>query len=149
MLLTPANRWPSDFPDSRFPTDLTRHESSRLTAARVFTSDQWGDYLIYHGWPQQKVFIDGRSDFYGPAIGNDYLRLMEARPGWANLFRKYEIGVALVPRDWPLAELLGKDPAWRRIREDGLGVLYERRGADSSGASRTAQFGRYKEGQAD
>jgi len=73
------------------------------------------------------------------------MRLMEARPGWANLFRKYEIGVALVPRDWPLAELLGNNPAWRRIREDGLGVLYERR----SGTSRNAQFIRYKEGQPD
>jgi hypothetical protein len=70
---------------------------------------------------------------------------MEARPGWANLFRKYEIGVALLPRDWPLAELLGKDPAWRRIREDGLGVLYER----WSSTSRIPQFGRYKEGQTD
>jgi hypothetical protein len=149
MWLTPADRWPRDFPASRFPTDLTRHESSRLTPARVFTSDQWGDYLIYHGWPQQKVFIDGRSDFYGPAIGNEYLRLMEARPGWENLFRKYEIAVALLPRNWPLAELLGKDPAWRKVREDGVGVLYERRGAGASGASRTAPFSRYKEGQAE
>ncbi len=147
MMLTPADRWPSDFPDSRFPAALTRNESSRLTAARVFTSDQWGDYLIYHGWPRQRVFIDGRSDFYGPAVGNDYLRLMEARPGWENLLRKYEIGVALVPREWPLAELLGKHPAWRRIREDGLGVLYERRGVTSSGAKPLAHLRRYKEGQ--
>jgi hypothetical protein len=149
MMLPPADRWPSDFPASRFPVRLTRYESSRLTAARVFTSDQWGDYLIYHGWPQQKVFIDGRSDFYGPAIGNDYLRLMEARPGWPNLFRKYEFGVALLPRDWPLAELLGKDPAWRLIREDGLGVLYERREGRSSGAIPIAQLRRYREGQAE
>jgi hypothetical protein len=147
MLLTPADRWPSDFPDARFPTALTRSESTRLISARVFTSDQWGDYLIYHGWPEQKVFIDGRSDFYGPAIGNDYVRLMEARPGWANLFRKYEIEVALVPREWPLAELLGKDPAWRRIREDGLGVLYERRRGNASITRRSPQFGRYKERQ--
>jgi hypothetical protein len=147
MLLTPAVRWPRDFPASRFPVALTRQESSRLSAARVFTSDQWGDYLIYRGWPQQKVFIDGRSDFYGPAVGNDYLRLMEARPGWENLFRKYEIGAALLPRDWPLTELLGKHPAWRRIREDGLAVLYERWDGDPSGPTPAAQVGRYKEGQ--
>jgi hypothetical protein len=149
MLLTPGDRWPRDFPASSFPSALTHEESSRLTAARVFTSDQWGDYLIYHGWPEQKVFIDGRSDFYGPEVGKDYLRLMEGRPGWEKLFRKYEIGVALVPREWPLAELLGKAPAWRRIREDGLGVLYERGGGSASEASRAAQLGRYKEGQAE
>lgn len=143
MMLTPADRWPRDFPDSRFPATLTRHEFSRLSAARVFTSDQWGDYLIYHGWPHQRVFIDGRSDFYGPTVGNDYLRLMEARPGWGNLLRKYEIGVALLPREWPLAELLAKDPGWNRIGEDGLGVLYERSGGNPSGANPIAQLGRY------
>jgi hypothetical protein len=143
MMLTPAGRWPSDFPDSRFPSVLTRDESSRLSAARVFTSDQWGDYLIYRCWPHQKVFIDGRSDFYGPAVGQDYLRLMEARPGWQNLLRKYEIGVALLPREWPLAELMAKDPEWSRIGGDGLGVLYERVGGNTSGANALAQLNRY------
>jgi hypothetical protein len=143
MILTPADRWPRDFPESRFPATLTRNEFPRLSAARVFTSDQWGDYLIYHGWPHQKVFIDGRSDFYGPSLGKDYLRLMEARPGWANLLRKYEIEVALLPREWPLVELLARDPEWRRIREDGLGVLYERSGGHSSEAKPVAQLGRY------
>jgi hypothetical protein len=147
MLLTPADRWPRDFPDSRFPVSLVRYEFSRLSAARVFTSDQWGDYLIYRGWPHQKVFIDGRSDFYGPAVGNDYLRLMEARPGWDNLLRKYEIGAVLLPREWPLGELLARDPEWSRIREDGLAVLYERSGGHSSGTNPKAQLGRYQEGR--
>lgn len=101
-LLTPAARWPKDFPESSFPVSLVQKESQRLIRARVFTTDQWGDYLIYHGWPIQKVFIDGRSDFYGPALGDEYLALMNGRRGWENLFRKYDFTAALIPLDWPL-----------------------------------------------
>src|SRR5205814_8960210 len=36
-----------------------------IKGLRVFTSDQWGDYLIYRFYPDQQGFIDGRSDFYG------------------------------------------------------------------------------------
>ena len=48
----------------------------------MLTTDQWADYLIYTN-PQQKVFVDGRSDFYGPEIGNDYIRLMNGQWDWA------------------------------------------------------------------
>jgi hypothetical protein len=126
--LTPASRWPRDFPASTFPVSLVQAENKRLAQARVFTSDQWGDYLIYNGWPLQKVFIDGRSDFYGPLIGGEYLRLMQGQPGWESLFGKYGFSMALIPRAWPLAALLDRDPAWRRIRADRLAVLYERQG---------------------
>jgi hypothetical protein len=135
ILLTPAARWSRDFPESVFPVALVREQSSRLSVARVFTSDQWGDYLIYHGWPRQRVFIDGRSDFYGPALGNDYLRLIAGRPGWEELLKKYEIGVALAPCDAPLAALLEGHPDWQRMGADKLGVLYER----SAGANATAR----------
>ncbi|MCL5744475.1 MAG: hypothetical protein M1541_11210 [Acidobacteria bacterium] len=127
MLATPSNRWPTDFPEESFPVSLVRSESSRLTAARVYTSDQWGDYLIYKGWPKQRVFFDGRSDFYGPALGDEYLILMGGRRGWANLLDKYRINMALVPCNGPLVSLLDMHPAWKRVREDKVGVLYERR----------------------
>ena len=44
------------------------------------TTDQWADFLIYTN-PAQKVFVDGRSDFYGVAFMKDYLKLRQAQPG--------------------------------------------------------------------
>ncbi len=97
----------------------------------MFTSDQWGDYLIYAGWPRQRVFIDGRSDFYGASLGGEYVRLVEGRPGWQSLFQKYDFDAALLPREWPLAELLSGDPGWRRTGADRLAILYQRAGQES------------------
>ena len=125
-LLTPAASRPKDFPESSFPVSMVQKESTRIISARVFTTDQWGDYLIYRGWPSQKVFIDGRSDFYGRALGDDYLALMNGRRGWENLFRKYDFTIALIPLHWPLVALLDRDQSWRKVREDKLGVLFER-----------------------
>jgi hypothetical protein len=72
------------------------------------------------------VFIDGRSDFYGSAIGDEYLALMAGRRGWEKHFQKYDFNAALIPADWPLVPILDKEPAWRRVAEDKTGVLYER-----------------------
>ena len=61
---------------------MVHAHSDLILQSRVLTTDQWADYLIYIN-PAQKVFIDGRSDFYGPEVGNDYLRLIERRLGLA------------------------------------------------------------------
>jgi hypothetical protein len=127
--LTPAAKWPRDFPEAKFPISLIQAGASHLSGTRVFASDQWGDYLIYRNWPRQKVFVDGRSDFYGPEVGGDYLRLMEGRPGWESIMRKYDFGAALIPRQWPLAALLERDSDWSLLRADRLAVLFVRRAA--------------------
>ncbi len=77
----------------------------RFWGARVLTTDQWGDYLIYTN-PQQKVFVDGRSDFYGPEIGNQYLRLVNGRWDWRQVLRKYDFDLALLPTDLAIVQML-------------------------------------------
>lgn len=119
-------RWPRDFPAVKFPVALiTRHEA-RLNGARVFTSDQWGDYLLYRFHPRQRVFIDGRSDFYGREIGKLYLRTAYAHKEWRGALDRYGIELALTPEDWPLANVLAEDPGWREIGREGGAVLFER-----------------------
>jgi hypothetical protein len=119
-------KWPRDFPEAKFPTALVERQDARLAGARVFTSDQWGDYLIYRFHPRQKVFIDGRSDFYGPGIGRLYLRIAYGDPEWRAALARYAFTVVLAPREWPLAGLLKRDPAWRVVEEDRTAVLFER-----------------------
>ncbi len=131
LLVTPAAKWPRDFPEAKFPIALIQTSANDLSGARLFASDQWGDYLIYRNWPGQRVFIDGRSDFYGPEVGGDYLRLVEGRPGWQTLLDKYDFSAALVPRQGPLAALLEGDSGWRLVRQDGLASLFVRNGTQS------------------
>jgi hypothetical protein len=122
---------PRDFPGIKFPVAAVQRMAAWIAPAhaaspRILTSDQWGDYLIYRFYPNQRVFVDGRSDFYGPAIGRDYLILLTAAPGWDGVLERYRFDLALLPSDWPLGQLMMRDPRWHVRFMDSQAVFLER-----------------------
>ena len=117
-----------DFPAERFPRSIVERRQAEFAGARIFTADQWADYLIYRLWPRVKVFFDGRSDFYGRDIAEEYLRAMEGRPGWEDVLEKYRFDTVLVSPQTALASLLKISPGWRLVEDDGKAVLFRRRG---------------------
>jgi hypothetical protein len=118
------------FPAERFPLRAVERNAAWLVPAgempRILTSDQWADYLIYRLYPRQRVFFDGRSDFYGPAIGADYRELLDAGQDWRETLRRYGFTRALLPREWPLATILGSESGWRSVYQDEVAVLFVR-----------------------
>jgi len=136
--------WPqprmADFPASRFPDTAVSGNLARLAApARVLTSDQWADYLIYRLYPRARVFFDGRSDFYGPAVGSDYQVLLSAAPPWPETLSRYQFDAALLPFDWPLGSALERDPGWELVYHDRIARLFVRRAAGLKEAQRPAE----------
>jgi hypothetical protein len=125
------------FPDTVFPVRAVEGNLSLLAPAaampRILTSDQWGDYLIYRLYPRQRVFFDGRSDFFGPAIGRDYQQLLAGESPWRELLDRYHFDLALLPRDWALSTMLDLVPGWRKVYEDPVAVLYARSGVATVG----------------
>jgi len=120
--------WPKDFPDIDFPIQIVHAHSAEILASRVLTTDQWGDYLIYVN-PQQKVFVDGRSDFYGPETGNQYISLVNGAPDWRELLQKYDFNLVLLPREMPIVQLLRTQPDWSVTVDDGKRILLARASA--------------------
>jgi hypothetical protein len=95
---------------------------------RVFTEFGWGGYLLY-AWPEQKVFIDGGTDFYGGGLMRDYGTIRDARPGWPALVRRWNFGVFIVPPDAPIATELVRDHGWIYWYCDPTAVVLVPRGA--------------------
>ncbi len=119
----------ADFPEQTFPVSAVNLNAALLTSpagARVLTSDQWGDYLTYRLYPRTQVFFDGRSDFYGEAIGEDYRILQAAGRNTSEVMARYRFTAALLPLDWPLGQILERDPGWREIYRDRQAVLLVR-----------------------
>lgn len=121
-----SDRLRSEFPKSAFPVEACRIAGAELPGRRIFTSDQWGDYLIYRYYPKLKVFIDGRSDFYGPELGDEYLRAMNSHHQWSEIFDRYQFDVALLPVEWPLATTIKTRSDWKVKYDDGKALLLER-----------------------
>ncbi len=126
LLLASAAVWPQDFPALNFPTRMAQRYSDLISRSRVLTVDQWGDYLIYRFYPRQRVFADGRSDFYGPEIGGEYVRAVEGDYRWRDTLNRYAVEVVLAPPTWALSTILKSDGGWRVVADDGSAVLFVR-----------------------
>ena len=115
-------QWPSDFHRNFFPAGIIDGHRERIASARVLTKDQWADYLIYRSWPAQKVFFDGRSDFYGRKLWAAYDDMSSARANWREQMTRHGIDLVLAPVQWPLVTVL-RQSGWRTLAENKQAVL--------------------------
>jgi hypothetical protein len=119
-------KWPRDFPSVMFPTTMVTQHADLIASGRLLTPDQWGDYVIYRFYPRQKVYVDGRSDFYGEKLGQEYLHLLQGAYDWKAILDRNGFNVALLPVDWPLASILKLDPSWLVVEDDTRAILFQR-----------------------
>ena len=122
IVMGPPLPWPKDFPDAAFPVKMVHAHQKEFLASRVLTTDQWADYLIYTD-PRTKVFVDGRSDFYGEEIGNQYLHMYGGNWDWSKLMKQYQFNLVLLPVESPLVQLLKITPDWRVEQDNGKEIL--------------------------
>jgi len=126
-------KWPHDFPSQLFPATMVDQHADLIASGRLLTTDQWGDYIIFRFYPRQKVYVDGRSDFYGEKLGGEYLHLLQGAHDWKAILDRNAFNVALLPGDWPLASMLKLDPEWRVVDDDSRAILFERLGRHALG----------------
>jgi hypothetical protein len=119
--------WTAEFPDVRFPALACDTFGEQLKGRRVLSMDQWGDYLIYRFYPDVKVFMDGRSDFYAPEIRDEYVGLLNSHFGWEQVLERHGFDAALIPADWSLATAMKLHPGWRLTYDDGFALFFEKR----------------------
>ena len=125
VLYAPAP--PKDFRASQDPQFFPVNAANVLLREgddRIFTSDSWGGYLIYRLYPKAKVFIDGRSDFYGANFELKYLDLFLAKYDWDQNLRRYGAETVVVPADAPLASALKGNPRWRVAYDDKVAIIF-------------------------
>lgn len=78
----------------------------------MFNTYEWGGYLIWSLGPQQRVFIDARTDVMGRELMTAYLRLTALQPGWRAVLDRYRIQWAVLPPDTPLGQALRLTPGF-------------------------------------
>ena len=93
-------------------------------SARIFTNDEWGDYLIYRLYPRTLVFVDGRSDFYGDSFEQKYLDVMNVKYDWENTLSRFGIDTILLPPSAALAGALKESSRWNVVYDDGVALVF-------------------------
>ena len=123
-----AHAGDAGFDPAIFPAGAANFLEKQDAGARVFAKDQWGGYLIYRFAGRTKVFLDGRSDFYGQDLLETYAQVVEARPGWDAVLKHYGVRFVLVPPDNAMASALQLSTRWRRVYADSVADVFERVG---------------------
>lgn len=115
------------FSPSVFPVAAVDALEGRLPEGRMFNEFAWGGYLLYRLWPEQQVFIDAQTDFYGEALSREFLQVADAQPGWEAVLERHRVSWVIVPRSRPLASRLQDSPEWESVYEDGQTAVWQRR----------------------
>jgi hypothetical protein len=90
----------------------------------MFNNDEFGDSIIYAAWPKYKVFIDGRTDMYGTARVKEYLKVVQAEPGWEDVLAKYKMTWVFHDPSSVLSKLLLEKPDWKLVYADKTAHIF-------------------------
>jgi len=114
----------AEYSAAHYPAKAIEFLKKTGPSETIFTDDVWGGYLIYRLYPSQKVFIDGRSDFYGTTFNEQYLNVMNVRYDWEKSLGQYHVNTILLPVEAPLAATLKESARWHATYDDGVAILF-------------------------
>jgi hypothetical protein len=114
------------FDAQKFPVKSANFLATKGIRQQVFNPDTWGGYLIYRMYPQYRVYIDDRHDFYGETFVKDYIRVKELQPGWDAVLDYWKVNYVLIPPGSALANILKELPEWRVAYDDGGAIIFQR-----------------------
>jgi len=112
------------FDAKRFPVGAVDELERRGIREPVFSEDYWGGYLIYRLYPQNRVFVDDRHDFYGDAFLKRYLKIIHVEPGWEQALKEVNPTCVLLQRESTLTNILKEVPQWTVVYEDQTATLF-------------------------
>ena len=87
---------------------------------RMFNTYHHGGYLIYRLFPEQKVFVYPRTDFFRTGYLAENSAIYAGDPAWKDLFRKYQVDYVICESAPPLRQLLLEGNDYRLVFDDGM-----------------------------
>lgn len=112
------------FSENVFPVEAVDWVSEQPEMGPGFNYFPWGGYLLYRSWPQQQVFIDGQTDFYGESLTRQYETVITLGKGWKEILEKYHIRWVIMPADAQLVKALEGLPGWKMKYQDDISAIY-------------------------
>jgi hypothetical protein len=107
------------------PVGAVEFMQSHRLQGNVLSEYKWGQYIIWHGAPAIKVFIDSRYDLaYPPTVVSDWFKLANNMPGASHTLTAYPNDFVLLARQSAGVKLMDARPDWTLIYSDNTARLY-------------------------
>jgi len=112
---------------NRFPSATVSYLRVHPQAVHgeMFNEDGWGGYFLLD-WPERKVFIDGRDDFYSAAFLHEFTDVSHVQPSWDSVLTKYHVGWTILPAQHPLNRILELSPQWTLVFSNQQTLVFSR-----------------------
>jgi hypothetical protein len=113
--------------DRAYPSAALAFMNERGLHGNVLCEFGWGEYLIWHAAPEDKVFIDGRYDTIYPfKVIGDYLEFYFDQPGAGAVLDSYPHEIVLIGAHAPARRLMERRRDWKLLYHDDDALLYAR-----------------------
>jgi hypothetical protein len=119
----PPRRFRSEYDPQSYPAAAVQ-KLRGMPPARIFTNDVWGGYLIWRLYPATKVFIDGRSDYYGAEFEDKYIDVVSVKYDWEKTLAGFDVDTILLPINAPLAGALKESRRWGVVYDDHVALIF-------------------------
>jgi hypothetical protein len=113
---------PYRFSPEQFPVAAVDWLKTHPPQGHMFNEFDWGGYLLYQLWPEQKIFMDGHTHIYGDILSREYVMVMATSSGWQDVLDKYQIQWAILRHDNPLA-LSMLEEGWYQAYRDDVAII--------------------------
>lgn len=108
---------------SRFPVEAVNWLEEHPQDGKMFNEFIWGGYLLYRLWPEQTIYMDGTTDFYGEAFTREYAGVISMQDGWPDTLKKYDVSWAILPSARPLTQAIQDELGWQVIYQDDTATI--------------------------
>ena len=125
ILIFGVNQTRNQFSENVFPVRAVDWMSEQPSKKPIFNYFPWGGYLLYRNWPEQMVFIDGQTDFYGESLTRQYENVITMSSGWKDVLEEYNVGRIIMPSDSVLVEGLTMQDEWKLVYQDETASILE------------------------
>ena len=108
-----------------FPVSAVDWLEGHPQEGRMFNDLNWGGYIAFHLWPEQRVFVDSMSDVTGE-ITRQYETVITTRKGWEDVLLQYDIQWMIVPVESDIVKILQTNAYWDILYADRLTIILGR-----------------------
>lgn len=118
---------PTEMPGKKWPVAAVEYIKLHPDQfhGHMFNQYVWGGYLL-HALPNQLVFVDGRTDFYGESLIRQYDDTSALRTNWLQALEQYHVSWTLLPTEHRLNLALALLPGWKFAYSNEVATIYRK-----------------------
>jgi hypothetical protein len=114
-------------PPSGYPVGAIHWIQQNNVTGNILPHFEWGELLIWLLHPPCRVAMDGRYEtVYEDQVHREYFDFLAGGQNWKIFLEKYRHDIILIKADTQTHVLLQREPAWRKVYQDRVSVIFMR-----------------------